>query len=114
MAKIQKKHIIDLPVYLSKLRSIWLNVIFYSKGIKGLQHNHVCSEEKPQLERQLAHAQTFDRGVLPYGYLHLEHRGKRPRMCKTYKNGKRIFYCDWFTKRSRQKREKILKFTVPQ
>ena len=63
MAKIQKRHIIDLPVCLSKLRSIWLNVIFIRKAIKGIQHNLVCSEEKPQLERQLAHAQTFDRGV---------------------------------------------------
>ena len=56
MAKIQKRHIIDLPVYLSKLRSVWLNVIFYSKSNKR-------ALTKPQLERQLAHAQTFDRGV---------------------------------------------------
>ena len=38
-------------------------LFFIQKAIKGLQHNLVCSEEKPQIERQLACAQTFDRGV---------------------------------------------------
>ena len=59
MSKRQKRQIIDFPVYLSKLHSTWLIVIFYPKS----NERAVCSEEKPQLERRLAHAQTFDRGV---------------------------------------------------
>ena len=63
MSKRQKRQIIDLPVYLSKLHSTWLIVIFCPKSNERALTPLVCSEEKPQLERQLAHAQTFDRGV---------------------------------------------------
>ena len=46
-----------------KMAVVETKTFFIRKAIKGLQHNLVCSEEKPQLERQLAHAQTIDRGV---------------------------------------------------
>ena len=61
MSKRQKRQIIDLPVYLSKLHSTWLIVIFYPKSNERVLT--LPRGEKPQLERQLAHAQTFDRGV---------------------------------------------------
>ena len=44
-------------------KQVTFDSIFLSKKQQELEDSFVCSEEKPELERQLAHAQTFDRGV---------------------------------------------------